>query len=144
MTIIISSDIEGDLTTSDFILGDATTINYHEESENEELHIIYPENFIQSEPPRDPDSVSVWDAPPTTPAPPGLVEDYQSTQQPRTESSEQEPSTLATIRDEQNYSSDQGLGVVLGRYHPMMINLCKIHLHLFQSDRARQVLLLKA
>ena len=62
MTIIISSDIEGDLTTSDFILGDATTINYHEESENEELHIIYPENFIQSEPPRDPDSVSVWDA----------------------------------------------------------------------------------
>jgi len=103
------------LTTSDNILEDTTTINYHEESEDEELHIIYPETFIQSETTRDLDSTSVWDAPPT----PAL--DYPSTQAPRTESdfigetTEQEPGRFTTLRDEESYSSNQGLGVVIER-----------------------------
>ena len=114
MTSVKYSDIEGDLTTSDNILEDTTTINFFEESADEELHIIYPETFIQSETPRDLDSTSVWDAPPT------LAQDYPSTQAPRTESdflgetTEQEPGRFTTLRDEESYSSDQGLGVVLG------------------------------
>ena len=96
------------MTTSDNILEDTTTINYHEESADEELHIIYPETFIQSETPRDLDSTSVW-------APPTPAQDYPSTQPPRTESdfnaetTEQEPTLLTTLRDEETYSSDQGL-----------------------------------
>ena len=84
MTSINYSDTEADLTTSDNILEDTTTINHYEESAEEELHIIYPETFIQSEtPPRpDTDSSSVWA--PTTPA--QEQPDYPSTQAPRTES----------------------------------------------------------
>ena len=114
MTNIKYSDIEGDLTTSDNIFEDTTTINQYEESAVEELHIIYPETFIQSETPR-PDSTSVWA--PTTPA---QEQDYPSTQAPRTESdflgetTEQEPGRFTTLRDEESYSSDQGRGVVLG------------------------------
>ena len=121
MTRVKFSDTEEDLTTSDNILEDTTTINYHEESEDEELHIIYPETFIQSETTRDLDSTSVWDAPPT----PAL--DYPSTQAPRTESdfigetTEQQPGPFTTLRDEESYSSDQGLGVVIGRYNQRSI-----------------------
>lgn len=110
------SDTEGDLTTSDNILEDTTTINHYEESAEEELHIIYPETFIQSETPRA-DSSSVWA--PTTPA--QEQPDYPSTQAPRTESdflgetTEQEPERFTTLRDEESYSSDQGRGVVLER-----------------------------
>ena len=109
------------MTTSDNILEDTTTINYFEESADEELHIIYPETFIQSETTRDLDSTSVWDAPPT----PAL--DYPSTQAPRTESdfigetTEQEPGRFTTLRDEESYSSNQGLGVVIGRYNQISI-----------------------
>ena len=115
MTSIKYSDTEGDLTTSDNILEDTTTINHYEESAEEELHIIYPETFIQSETPHA-DSSSVWA--PTTPA--QEQPDYPSTQAPRTESdflgetTEQEPGRFTTLRDEESYSSDQGRGVVLG------------------------------
>ena len=121
MTRVKFSDTEEDLTTSDNILEDTTTINYHEESEDEELHIIYPETFIQSETTRDLDSTSVWEAPPT----PAL--DYPSTQAPRTESdfigetTEQEPGRFTTLRDEESYSSNQGPGVVIGRYNQISI-----------------------
>ena len=116
MTSIKYSDTEGDLTTSDNILEDTTTINNYEESAEEELHIIYPETFIQSETQPRADSSSVWA--PTTPA--QEQADYPSTQAPRTESdflgetTEQEPGRFTTLRDEESYSSDQGRGVVLG------------------------------